>query len=577
MKIKFKPSIHTPYTLAGFFIQSGNTAHWVAHINQLHLPVNEITIHPISRSGSTLIWGCLVLCALPPNLQNKLRAELCQCLDGVLYFPANCIPIPDLNAADAQFLTNGMPSIFHPDAGWAYLGKALEPEVLFALPTFAALNTRQPASPVHIPHQILTLSIAPKSGEEIIKNLEEIIFPIKEQLKQDKLSFFEKIKLFFYQLLFGKSNKPKPADTRNSNTSPENQNPDKTNFIFTKLFKFNWFKKAMREYENLEERNKSEMEKLMQMLKSDPKNGLKYALPLDEQGTTRGESSGAFSLLQRWGNLGIFNNSALGGQGGGALNIGDYYYTLRQQYTQMAQDFINKGEYKEAAFVYMKLLKDYQSAAQTLEKGKFYAEAAAIYKLHVKNMYKAAECYENARLYDEAVNIYVELKMHEKAGDLFTQMGQNEKAAEQYTHAAKLLENNYQYLRASFIYEQKVGNSQLAKNILIRGWQQNRDAFNCLNNYLNYFPKPADLKSELTRLYQNEVNEKNASRFINVLKYEFAKPTPNKEFIRNLAYEIAVENLQQQPEIISELVAFNPKDKEFTKDVIRYKVKVNKT
>ena len=130
----------------------------------------------------------------------------------------------------------------------------------------------------------------------------------------------------------------------------------------------------------------------MDLMKNNPEEALKYAIPLDNDNTSRGGDIGEMGWGRRWGNFSLFGNSGIGsGSGGGSLDVGDHFQQLERQYYDTARQLIGEKKYKKAAFIYMKLLRNYHLAASTMEQGKHYEEAATIYLKYNNNKEKAAE------------------------------------------------------------------------------------------------------------------------------------------------------------------------------------------
>src|ERR1700761_8084029 len=101
--------------------------------------------------------------------------------------------------------------------------------------------------------------------------MEENTFPQKKEFNDKPLGWGEKIKLGLLKLLFGSSDKIKASENRIIQSLQE-------------------------KLEDLERRNQSEVEKLMELFKNNPDEALKYAIPLDGEGTTRGGNMARFEM-----------------------------------------------------------------------------------------------------------------------------------------------------------------------------------------------------------------------------------------------------------------------------------------
>jgi len=224
----------------------------------------------------------------------------------------------------------------------------------------------------------------------------------------------------------------------------------------------------------------------------------------------------------------------------------------------------------------MKLLRDYQTAAETMREGKHYEEAATIYLKYAKDKRKAAECYEEGKLTRKAIELYKELNEHEKVGDLYMSINEREQAFHFYELQINEYLEKHQYIKASLIYREKMGDIYGAQACLLGGWKRGHDAFNCLNNYFNNIKNEKLLKSEIERIYREDVKGKNAGVFLKVIQYEYKKGGDMQTFTRDIAYEIISEYVGQQTQMINYLKHFNQRDHRLSKDIFRYKTDLHR-
>jgi tetratricopeptide (TPR) repeat protein len=257
--------------------------------------------------------------------------------------------------------------------------------------------------------------------------------------------------------------------------------------------------------------------------------------------------------------------------GNAALLDSDRFSSLHAKYEKLALDFISKHEYEKAAHVYLKLLQNKLKAAQVLENGKLYQEAAIVYLTHCQDKAKAAECYEKGKAYKEAIALYKEFNMIEKVGDLYVLMNQKKTADEYFYKVADDYKANFQYVKASLILRNKVGNISQGQDMLLEGWRSNRDAANCLNNYFYNIDNEKQLKKEIFRVYNHETAHESLELFLTVIKKEYEKSEDLKVLTKDIAYEIVEKRIHKNPQVASELIFFNKMDKNITKDVMKYK------
>ncbi len=271
------------------------------------------------------------------------------------------------------------------------------------------------------------------------------------------------------------------------------------------------------------------------------------------------------------------NQNPLGRKSGG----GNFYVEtslfdkIRNKYEELAQKYIDEKDYKKAAKVYMNLLRDHYRGAKTLEDGGFYNEAAVIYLKKLKNRSEAANCYEKAKQYRKAIDLYKELEQKEKVGDLYREINDVKNANTYYQMVVDDYVNNNQMVKGSLIYRKKMEMPDEAQKILLKGWEEDRDAFNCLNNYFANIFDVKNLDRQIQELYEKTPSEKKIT-YLEAMKYEFKKDPKLQVTARNIAYEIIAEKVTSHSEIVNELKHFNPDDEVILKDISRYKTGRNR-
>ncbi|WBV55940.1 hypothetical protein PFY10_17155 [Chryseobacterium daecheongense] len=264
-----------------------------------------------------------------------------------------------------------------------------------------------------------------------------------------------------------------------------------------------------------------------------------------------------------------------GNSGGNFYLENSLFDRIRSKYEELAEKYITEGDYKKATKVYMNLLQDNYRAAKTLENGEFYNEAAVIYLKRLHNKSDAAVCYEKAKQYKKAIDLYKELDQKEKVGDLYKEMNDIKNAHVYYQMLADDFVDNSQMVKASLIYRKKMEMPDEAQKILLTGWKENKDAFNCLNNYFANIFDSTTLEREIQHLYEETPADKKLI-YLEAMKYEFKKNSSLQTVARNIAYEIISEKVETHSEIVNELKYFNPDDSLILKDISRYKTGRNK-
>lgn len=269
-------------------------------------------------------------------------------------------------------------------------------------------------------------------------------------------------------------------------------------------------------------------------------------------------------------------NTRRKGAGGGNFYLENSLFDrIRSKYEELAEKYIAENDYKKAAKVYMNLLQDNYRGAKTLEDGGFYNEAAAVYLKKLKNKSDAANCYEKAKQYKKAIDLYKEMEQKEKVGDLYREINDLKNAHTYYQMVTDDYISNNQMVKASLIYRKKMESPEAAQKILLKGWEEDKDTFNCLNNYFANIFDIQKLQSEIQELYGTTPAHKKII-YLDAMKHEFKKDPKLESITRNIAYEIIAEKIGTRSEIVNELKYFNPDDEVILKDISRYKTGRNK-
>jgi Tfp pilus assembly protein PilF len=79
--------------------------------------------------------------------------------------------------------------------------------------------------------------------------------------------------------------------------------------------------------------------------------------------------------------------------------------------------------------------------------------------------------------------LYKELNEDEKVGDLYVILNDKVKANKYFEKVIENYKTNFQYVKASLVYKNKIGDCSQAQDLLMEGWRANKDAGKCLNNY----------------------------------------------------------------------------------------------
>ncbi|AYB32194.1 hypothetical protein [Chryseolinea soli] len=574
MELKIIPYDKNTYPLSAILIRGASAITWVKALQALQLVLTNIQVYPIPNVTPNVLWGCLAVTNGPLDKTQAGRHELCQVVTPNLFIPEKSALFPAMTEGEMEKMFSSGRHIIHPDFGLVELTEEVDFNTLVAGFTQQEVIVTKPAPSTFIPQTIRSFHIQTPPPEEVLKNLTENIFPKKENMQNKPLSLFEKLKLQFYRTLFTK--------TKGEGNTPASVKPtswgSRLAGIMEKLFPSkNRFDKLLMDFEDLEKRNQKHVERLMDMLKNDPEEALKYAIPLDEHGAGRGSQEPArFDFARRWFDFSLTGDHHRSG-GGGTVSIGDHFHLLQKQYRETAEALVKKNEHQKAAFVYLKLLKNPLQAAETLEAGKYYAEAATIFLKQCNNKQRAAQCYEKGNMTMDAIELYKELSDHEKVGDLYMTVSNRTEAFVHYQKVADNFVKLDQYVKASLFYKHKMDDPTAGQSMLRKGWDSNKDAVNCLNNYFANIDDVEQLEKEIKAVSVESVTDQNRESFLTVLQHEYKKQKQLREPLTELAYELVATHIAINPSIVSRLNEFNPENKELFKDTLRFKLNAKKT
>ena len=562
MLLKLKPHSKNLFPLKAMLLRGAEPMEWLQEIQLLGFTLDQVKVYPLPGDIANSVKGCLVIAKNVIDKTQVGQHELCQQIGELLFVPELSTVVPLLEKEKLTTLLVNCKHLYHPEFGLVPLEKQVSWSSLISLPAAKDEVVVRPADSIFIPMDLKSFKVVALPKEDLLKELE--LAPKPEKMDNKPLTFDEKAKLKFYQLFFDKNGKPIGIDNL-----PKG--------LLAKLASLapgmeNKMGEMRNEMEALEARNRNEVDKLLDLMKRNPEEGLKYAIPIDNEGFSRGGMTSGFNMTRRWFDFSLFGYDSRhrGGGGGVSLNSDNHLAKLRRQYEASAQALIRKGNFEKAAWIYMKLLKDYYSAAQTLEKGKMYQEAAVIYLKYLKNKIKAAQCYEKGNFLEEAIELYIEIEKHEKAGDLLMRNNEQPKAYAQYQLVVNQYLKKNQFVKASLICRNKMDNALVAQELLMTGWDQNMDAYNCLNNYLNNISDNKACFEAINKVLKNKTNAKNCKTFIKVLRHEYNKRDTIAEQVKEVAYQVISTYSEKDRHLVRDLVLFNKEDRNLVKDIGRF-------
>jgi tetratricopeptide (TPR) repeat protein len=223
-----------------------------------------------------------------------------------------------------------------------------------------------------------------------------------------------------------------------------------------------------------------EIDRLLNLLKSDPDAGLRYALPMSGGDSSRGVATPSNQLAPRDINFGLGKLS--GSSPGDPWSIPPgQQLQLVQMYRELAAREIRMGRHRRAAYIFAELLGDFLGAAMALESGLHFREAAILYRDRLSRRLDAARCLERGGLLDEAATLYIDLGMLESAADIYTRLERRDEAAQLLRRWVDQLVQQGDHLRASDVLLKKLQDFEGAIVVLDSGWErQSHASENCL-------------------------------------------------------------------------------------------------
>lgn len=555
----------------GVFVENSNVMSWIETASQLGL--KSVKFFPVPGNEANSISGAILISSEINEEQSTANANVYN-VGGSFYLLSSSQLSPKLSESAIVERFGNTPHFFHPVYGLIELQEIKDWSSFIDLKR-KDVSIVQPELGPHFPNRLGEYFIREIEPEEVLKSLMEKSVPDRKSMDSKPLNPLEKLKLWTYGFILGKNKENGKGNSEGEGSS--NLASDEIGDAAIPKKKSWWQKKKEgmnTEFENLEERNNKELDKLMDMLKKNPDEALKYALPIDRSVATRGPEVG-YTMQNRLKGGSLFGSgfgfgNGNGGGSGGSVNIGESKTDiLRRQYLDMAHKYTQDEDWEKASFVYMELLSDPHSAANVLKQGKKYEAAAAIYLSKCKLKMDAAECYEMGRFYGRSIDLYEELERQEKVGDLYTKMGNTPKAKIAYGKELTKLTDSNRYFDAGKISKNKLLDTGLARVYYMKGWERGSRPNDCLDEYLDTYNFNGK-RGRINDLHEEKLDGKNAHRFLEVLKLQLDKNADLQNDIEVVAYETIARNSSRDKTIVSLLDSFN-KSKLVSKDVMRYK------
>lgn len=234
--------------------------------------------------------------------------------------------------------------------------------------------------------------------------------------------------------------------------------------------------KVSRELEELRQR---EFLRLLQLLKQNPDEGLKYAIEMGD-GSHRGVAPPGGRLSPHGVDFQLNRPGGTPSADYWSIPV-DYRALLIQQYRTLANRELQLKRYRRAAYIFAQLLGDYSSAAAALRAGRHFREAAIVYRDRLKQPLEAGACFAEGGLLHDAIALYEDLGDHETVGDLHSRLEQPDQAREAWLRAIDTaITHQSDYVKAAAIALNKLQSPDLALEMLETGWKSGHSMRECL-------------------------------------------------------------------------------------------------
>jgi hypothetical protein len=278
---------------------------------------------------------------------------------------------------------------------------------------------------------------------------------------------------------------------------------------------------------NLLSARERELRRLLNLLATDPDQGLKFALPL-AGGDHRGLAPPSATLGPHHVN---FNLDRL--RGGGPADFWNIppqiQLDLLREYRRLAERELRLGRHRRAAYIFAELVNDLAAAAAALVAGGHFREAAVLYRDRLKNPLEAARCLEQGRLWAEALAAFEELREYERAGDLARRIDQPQDAERLFRLAVTAALERRDHLSAARLLDQKLRVPDEALERLDRGWKSDHQSRQCVAEtfrLLGRLGRHEEAAVKCERFTSSEFSPGQYRNFVDVLT-EAARTYPN--------------------------------------------------
>lgn len=582
MNLSLNPVHKNSHTLGGILIKGSSPMEWLAEMQRMGLSV-AMPVYPVAGAVANQIYGCIVQCNAR-EVKDLGRNEVLQLVNQIVFIPQQADLVPRLSEAEWEKLFGGKMYIYLPATGLAELEETVRWERLLVPPRHNEARITKPAKGISIPTGNIQTAAIEAPEAPLQDNpfgdagaLADLPFDVQKLMKGNSQEMDKFLKFL-------------------------SQNPElalKFGIPLDELGAFRGGRDGQYKF------GPSGAERFREFMDSDWGMlvkvlfflflGLFVLILIIKVASGKGSSGGGSSVLPFMlifflikylmkvyddggsSSRGSYSGGGMGsGRGGGGngksiLLDNERFDTLRQQYTRLAEEYYNNGEYDKSAHIYKTLLKNPYKAAEVYRTGNHYEQAAALY-VTLGNKQAAAECYEDGKMYSRCIPIYKELNQYEKVGDLYTLLNDKQEADRYYNIVLDEHIKNGSYLAAYHLAHGKMGNVVRGREFLLQGWQKNISPAESMKLYLHSFETPQELETEAVKVYDNLVTDSNDLIFLKVLVLDVIRKDDSMQspVLKELSYKIISNKLGKNPSVAGSLISLNPGDMEIAKEILRF-------
>ena len=479
--VKLRYTDHARHSACAVLLAGDDAQLWVRWLDAADVPLEDVRLLPLSdpEQGHRVIGA---ICPLPQHLINSLEGQFPHygTIAGRLFVPIESSFDPPLTDSDWNDLLPSDRSLFvwHPQLGLIRFEteQQLAAADLFCSPASGSTDwsCADPGTALRARLHSLQAEELP-SFEQVMRQGQADIGSKEDQRSQLPRSEREPPKYTLGEMLFAPLRPFASLAHWFMKQIPERPGGSEL------LLRFElWLERLTQMTPQILREREREIHRLLEKLKRDPDEGLKYALPMSGL-PGRGVAPPGSRLTKR------DVDFRLGPGGSGPVDTWMLDYDLQQQllaqYRDSAEREVRLGRFRRAAYIHAELLGDFPAAAAVLERGKHYHEAAALFRDKLSRPDDAARCLERGGLLHDAIEVYRDLNQHVKVGELYLQLDQTEDAQAAFQLAVTERLEHDDRLGAATLLEKRLADTDSALRVLEQGWPDSPQAVNCLERY----------------------------------------------------------------------------------------------